>query len=300
MINFKNYLKSHEKRWLILAIIMAMFMWGLSWPAGKIVSAYGSAISIALIRYSVIFISMLILLLLFRINLKVNLKGLGFLIISGILLALYNFVFLTGLQKGFAGAGGVLVTITNPIFAYVIGLIISKKVPTKMESFGLIVGLIAGAFLLNIWVSFDEIFKSGNIYFLTGALIWAILSKVTSEAGSYGTSFAFSLWMYLITVICYLAVGDLNEVVNIVINGDSYFWLIMLYFGVGGVTIATSFYFFVTTRFGAEKASSFIFLVPFSAALSSFIFLGEIIYMHIIVGGILGVIAVFIINKRKK
>ena len=82
MINFKNYFKSHEKRWLVLAIIMAMFMWGLSWPAGKIVSAYGSAISIALIRYSVIFISMLILLFLFRINLKVNLKGLGFLLLS--------------------------------------------------------------------------------------------------------------------------------------------------------------------------------------------------------------------------
>lgn len=294
----KNYFKEHEKRWLITGIIFAMFMWGLSWPAGKIVSAYGSAASIGLIRYIVIFFSMLTLLLIFRINLKVKLQGFGFLILSGVLLTIYNFVFLNGLQLGYAGAGGVLVTTTNPLFAYLLGLIISKKTPSKMESLGLLIGLIAGAFLLNIWLSFDKIIDSGNLYFLSGSLLWAAMSKVTSKAGNYGTSFAFSLWMYFITMICFTAISDWHEVKNIIVTGDSFFWLVMLYFGMGGAAIATSVYFFATTRLGAEKASSFIFLVPFSAAVSSFIFLGEIIYLHTIIGGVLGMIAVFMINKR--
>ncbi len=276
-----------------------MFLWGLGWPAGKIVSAYGSAESIALLRYIIIFLSMLIIVLLFKIDLRINLKGLWLLVVSGIFLALYTILFLTGLQQGFAGSGGVLVTSTNPIFAYLIGLIISKQIPVKREIIGLFIGVIAGIFLLNLWSSFDEIFKFGNMYFLTGAFIWAVTSKFTSRAGYYGTSLAFSFWMFLITLLCFIIVGDLTEVKNIIVNGDAFFWSVMIYFGTGAAALATSFYFFATTRIGAEKASSFIFLVPFSAALSSFIFLGEIIYIHTIIGGILAMIAVFIINKRK-
>lgn len=298
MNRIKEYFKEHEKRWLIIGTVMAMFMWGLGWPAGKIVSSYGSAISIALIRYIVIILCMLVIFLVFKISFKIDLKGLSYLIASGIILASYSYVFIAGLQKGSAGAGGVLVTTINPMFAYLIGLIISKQIPVKREVFGLFIGLIAGAFLLNLWTSFDEIFKPGNIYFLSCALIWAIMSKFTSKGSRYGTSFAFSFWMYFITLVCLIIIGDLSEVKNIIVNGDSFFWRNMIYFGSGAAAFATSFYFFATTRIGAERASSFIFLVPFSAALSSFLFLGEIIYMHTIIGGVLGMIAVFIINKK--
>ena len=64
-------------------------------------------------------------------------------------------------------------------------------------------------------------------------------------------------------------------------------------------TVATSYYFYATTKIGAERASSFIFLVPISAALSSWFFIGEIIRYYTIIGGILGMLAVFIINFKK-
>ncbi len=39
-------------------------------------------------------------------------------------------------------------------------------------------------------------------------------------------------------------------------------------------------------------------MVPFSAALGSWIFLGEVIEVHTIIGGILGIAAVYILNKK--
>ncbi|MCR6640451.1 MAG: DMT family transporter [Sporocytophaga sp.] len=58
------------------------------------------------------------------------------------------------------------------------------------------------------------------------------------------------------------------------------------------------FFFVATSRLGAGKASTFIFLVPFSAALGSWIFLKEVPEIHTIIGGFLGIFAVYMINRK--
>jgi drug/metabolite transporter (DMT)-like permease len=293
-------MKQRSDSWLTAGTVLAMFAWGLSWPSGKVLSAYGSPVSIAFLRYVVIFFSSLASMFILKKDLRVKKEGLKYLVPAGLLLAFYNWVFISGLKVGFANAGGVLVTTLNPIFAYSIGLGLARRWPIKNESIGLVLGLIAGAFQLNIWLSFDNIFKSGNMFFLAGALIWAVMSKVTSKAAKFGSSFAFSLWMYLVALIGFLIIVDLSEVRTIISAGDTLFWLDLLYFGFVATTVATSFYFYATTKMGAERASSFIFLVPISAALSSAFFLGETIELYTIFGGILGMLAVFIINYRKR
>jgi drug/metabolite transporter (DMT)-like permease len=65
-------------------------------------------------------------------------------------------------------------------------------------------------------------------------------------------------------------------------------------------SLATTFYFIATSKLGASRASSFIFMVPFSAALGSWIFLQEIPEAHTIIGGILGIAAVYILNKKDR
>lgn len=284
---------------LTIGIILAMFAWGLSWPAGKILSAYGSPVSIAFLRYVVIFFTSLASMLILKKDMRIKKSGLKLLIPAGLLLGFYNWVFISGLKVGFANAGGVLVTTLNPIFTYSIGLALVKRWPIKNETIGLVLGLIAGAFQLNIWTRLDNIFLYGNMFFLAGAFIWAVMSKVTSKAEKYGSSLAFSLWMYLVALLGFLVLVDLSEIQQIVIKSDTLFWFNLLYFGFMATTVATSFYFYATTKMGAEQASSYIFLVPISAALSSWFFLGEIIQLYTIFGGILGILAVFIINYRK-
>jgi len=293
-------MKAKSDSLLLAGTITAMFCWGLSWPSGKVLSAYGSPVSIAFLRYVIIFSSSLISMFILKKNLRIKKEGLKYLIPAGLLLALYNWVFISGLKVGFANAGGVLVTTLNPIFAYSIGLGLARRWPIKNESIGLMLGLIGGAFQLNIWTRFDNIFLYGNMFFLAGAFIWAVMSKFTSRAARYGSSLAFSLWMYLVALVGFLAIVDLSEIHSIILKADILFWLNLLYFGFVATTVATSFYFYATTRMGAERASSFIFLVPLSAALSSGFFLGETIQIYTIFGGILGMLAVFIINYRKK
>ena len=84
--------------------------------------------------------------------------------------------------------------------------------------------------------------------------------------------------------------------------GDSllhvHFWTNMIFNSVINTGMSTTFFFYATSKMGAAKTSSFIYIVPFAASLSSFFFVHEIIFWNTIVGGLLGISAVWIINKK--
>lgn len=285
---------------LVIAIIASMLMWGLSWPSGKVLANYSSsATNYNVYRYIVALLSLFFTLLFLRVPIMIRKQGIPFVVVSGLLLALYSILFFRGIKTGFAGAGGVLVTTMNPIMAYSIGLIMSRKMPSGKEAIGLGLGLVAGSVLLRIWENTDALFATGNLYFLLAAFLWAIMSKFTSKAVTYGSSMGFSLWQYLVTFFCFLPLFDVKEMETTLAAADALFWITLLFSAAIVTGLATTLYFYATTRLGAERASSFIFIVPFAAALSSWFFLDEKILMHTIVGGALGIAAVYIINSKK-
>jgi drug/metabolite transporter (DMT)-like permease len=104
--------------------------------------------------------------------------------------------------------------------------------------------------------------------------------------------------MYGICSIIMFCLTSPSENLMIVKNGDLYFWGNLFFSATITTAIATTFYFVATSKLGAGKASSFIFLVPFTAAVGSWIFLGELPQWHTIVGGLLGIAAVYILNKK--
>jgi len=53
-------------------------------------------------------------------------------------------------------------------------------------------------------------------------------------------------------------------------------------------------------KLGGKLSSSFFFLVPLSAIIFSKLFLNEQITFSLIMRGVLGLIAVYILNSRKK
>jgi len=51
-------------------------------------------------------------------------------------------------------------------------------------------------------------------------------------------------------------------------------------------------------KLGSQRTSSFMFLVPVFALLSAWIVLGEPLQIHIIIGGLISMLAVLFINKK--
>ncbi|WP_341901890.1 DMT family transporter [Fluviicola taffensis] len=290
--------KQSSQSTLTILMILSMITWGVSWPANKVLTSFGTPVVLGFFRYGFVVISLLILLVLIRTKLLVSKKGIPFILISGALMATYNYTFLAGLQNGSPGAGGILVTTLNPVMAYGLGMLIDWKRPTKNESIGLLIGVIAGLTLLKIWGNEAVFAKPGNLYFLLSAFIWSVMSKFTSKSAKYGSPFAFTWWMYLVTLICIIPFCNVTAIGKLIQSTDIHFWGNILFSSIIAVTLATTTYFFATSKIGAEKASSFIFIVPFSAAIFSFAILGENLEIHTIIGGLLGIAAVYMINKK--
>ncbi len=291
---------SKNKNFLVIGIAISMLIWGMSWPSAKVLSHYGKPLEIAFLRFIFTFISLFIILNFLKINLAISKKGFPSLLVASVLIALYSMLFFTGILKGMPGAGGVLVTTMTPIVSYMLAMIIKKRMPTAVEFIGLLIGFIAGCILLSIWNQSALILKSGNIFFILSTLVWAVLSRITALSFNYGSPLAFTLWMYLLCIFILALFIDFHSIQKVILQGDAKFWLNMFFNGIVNTGLATTFFFYATSKIGAEKTSSFIYIVPFAAALSSLITIGEVIQWNTYVGGILGILAVWVINKKNK
>lgn len=292
--------KQPSDKLLLFSIVLSMFLWGLSWPSGKVLTHYCSAINFSVYRYILVVATLFVLLLASRTQITIQKKGIPVVVAAGLLLCGYSYLFFIGLKNGAPGAGGILVTILNPIVAYTLGICLDRKLPSRNEAVGLLLGVVAGCVLLKVWANSHAIIESGNIYFLLAALTWAVMSKFTSKGSRYGTSAGFSLWQYIVTLVCFLPMMNVQEFVQAFSIKDPIFWGNLVFSSSIVTALATTMYFYATTRLGAEKASSFIFLVPMAAGTSSWMLLGEQIALHTIIGGIIGIAAVYMINVKKK
>lgn len=287
------------KALIIIGVVLSMLIWGISWPSAKVLTRYGPPTEIAFIRFIFTFIGLFAILFFAKTPLKINKKGYGYLLGASILIAVYSLLFFSGVKYGMPGAGGVLVTTMTPIVAYMLALSIQKRKPSILETIGLSIGTIAGFILLRLWNHWQEILQSGNLFFLASVLLWVFLSRITAISHKYGSPLAFSLWMYFLCIFCLAIMVDFHVVLNILKNGDTIFWLNIVFNGIMNTGMATTFFFFATSRLGAERTSSFIYIVPFAAAFSSWFAIGELIAVHTIIGGLLGLLAIWIIHFKK-
>jgi len=284
----------------LLGMVLSMTCWGFSWTSGKILSEYASPLTISFFRFAMTFISLIVILLIARIPMSIRRAGILDLFMASALISLYTYLFFKGLTVGKAGAGGILVTVLNPIISYVVMLVMARRKPATLEFWGLSLGILAGVILLRLFSDASAIWSAGNIYFLLASFSWAALSLVTARASRYGSPVTFSCWMYVVSTVLMFALSDPAASVELLGKTDAVFWGNMLFSSSITTAGATTFYFVATSKLGAGKASSFIFLVPFSAALGSWIFLNEVPQIHSIIGGILGIAAVYILNIKKR
>lgn len=277
-----------------------MIAWGVAWPFGKNISNSLPIHVLVFWRFVVTFFSIFPLMLLFRISFHLaNWRDYAGVIIGGFLYCLYNLFFFRGLDLGLAGAGGVLVTTLNPVVTYLLVASIEKRKFSFVQIIGLAVGVLGGAFILDVpSLDWSLFFSSGNAYFLLCAFSWAILSINSQKMGKSISPIAFSFYVYLSGSFIELILSYNDPQFWNILHMTQDFWISLIYISSVSTAFGTTVYFFAATRLGSQTASSFIFLVPVSAYLSSMLMFGEKMQWNVILGGILATFSVIIINRK--
>ena len=283
---------------LNILMVIAMLTWGLSWTNAKILGQYADAPLIMVWRFFFASLSFAPLLKLTNDSLQLTKDNIYFILGNALCMVSYNYFYFKGTQIGLAGAGGVLVTTLNPILTTLFASLIFGSIMQRKDWLGLGLGLLGSAFIIRLWeMDISYIVQSGNLFFILASLSWVCVTIITSRSKNTIPFMAYSFWSF--TFACLLSIPiSINEDLLIIFNFDTVFWLNLMMLSVLAMSFGTSIYFLASLRLGPRRSSSYIFLVPITAMGFAMYFLSEPLQLSTLFGGILGIMAVYLINKE--
>ena len=271
-----------------------MIAWAAGWTNAKIVGDYLSFNNLVFFRFFISFLALLPFIIIKKIPLP-RLRYLWYVAISSILFLFYNISFFQGTYYGLAGKGGVLVTTLNPLFTIVIISIINKAIQIK-DIIGIFLGMFGGFIIMNIHNDgFSGMLDSNNIYFVICAIAWGLMTISVHYGQQKINPYMFICLCYLCTSMLSMPLIDINQI--IASDLDIRFYINFFFVSVVTMSFGTSIYIYSTPILGPTKSSVFIFSVPFIAVGFAYIILGETLAPNVIIGGLLSIVAIYIVNK---
>jgi drug/metabolite transporter (DMT)-like permease len=246
-------------------------------------------------RYLFTTVSMLPILLWLKRSFSIDRRSLFMTAVAAGILTIYTWLFIEGTHLGTAGLGGAFVTTLIPIVTFVLSAMLGRRTIRKKDALALLLGALGVMTILNVWsFSHAQIFRLENLYFVIAAILWAILTIVASKVTGVGPM-VYSFYLYLFTTLIEGFVADFH---TSMIHLGTLPWLNLLSLALFSTTFATSIYFIGGQKIGADRISSFTFLVPFSAIGLSAVFLGEKITGGMLIGTVMAVAAIYLLNRK--
>ena len=275
-----------------------MITWGYSWAGAKILGPYGDVSTKIFLRFFLASIALIPILLKYRIPFTVSKSGLQFILINAISLCSYNYFYFRSTHMGLAGVGGVLVTTLNPILtSTVVFCFVDKSVRFK-DLIGLAIGFIGGSIIIRFWeMDLNLMIQSGSLFYILASFSWVSVTLSSQKSKNHIHFLSYSFWSFVVAAGFSFLFCNLSDIA-ITINYDRYFWINILSLSIIVMSFANTMYFFASSKIGAVKASSFIFIVPLTAIIFSKILLDEPIRLTTLMGGSLSIIAIYLINKK--
>lgn len=278
-------------------LIFAMLLWGGGWTALKILTASVGVEVLSLWRFIIMFLSFIPILFFLNEPLRLPKASAVFIFSSSFLNVLFMVFAYLGVERSTAGSGGVIITVLSPLFTFVLsGLVLSFSYEKK-QYIGLFIGIIGGAVMLDIQ-NIHGFVQGGEVYFILAAMTWAGITLLAQKSHAHIHPVHYSFFIASFSMIILFLVNLFNDI-SVVFEQDLNFWLALLYLGILGQSVATTIYFIASGKLGSGKASSFMFLVPLFALTVSYLVLDEAIKMHVVIGGCISLLSVYLINKKR-
>jgi len=277
-------------------MIFAMLLWGGGWTALKILTYHLPMDVIVFWRFFLMSLSFLPILYYFKQPVVINFKNLKYIFASSLLNIGFMVSSFLGIKYGYAGAGSVIITTFSPIMTFLLVAILFKKKLNNRQYIGLLLGLVGGYVLLQL-DDFSQFLNSSNLYFLLCATLWAGVTILSQHSQKHIHPIHYSFLISIVaTITTFIYAKDAN-LLSVFSQGFE-FWVALIYLAVFGQTVATTIFFISSGKLGSQVTSSFMFLVPVFALFCAWLILDEPMQLHIIVGGIVSLLAVYFLNKR--
>lgn len=291
--------KEENKSKYFIGMIIAMLLWGISWTSGKVAVEHSNIQVSSFWRYFISFLGMIPVIIYMKRPLKSDFIGYVYMILAGILSALFSYLFFAGLSHGEAGYGGTMVTSLVPLITYFLSMLIfSTKVSTK-QMIALGIGVFGAIILLKIPMEGLDFLNLNSIYFLICAFVWSFVTIITQKVSHRVDPMFYTLVLFGVTAFTNMILALPHHPFEIGLY-DSVFWGNIIFIGLLAGTFAMAIFFASASKIGAHNTGVFMFIVPIGAIVSSYFVYGEKIALSTIIGCLLSLVAVILFNKKNK
>jgi drug/metabolite transporter (DMT)-like permease len=291
----------------LLMVVLVLF-WGSSFVIVKLALREGlTPVAIATFRFLVAG-GLFIIVLLVRKGLKsgfritVDWKDFP----TVLLLALTGVTFFfaaqyTGIRMAGASIAAILVCLLSPILISVFSAKIFKERLTKRQALGIGIAAV-GTFTVvtggTLSLQAGSEFFEGSLILLLTPFLWATYSLLGKRVVEKYDAFLVVAYVNMLGGLCLVpfswAEGSLNQALTMSLHG----WLAILFLSVTCSLLGYYLWFYVLKRVGAAVTSSFLFAEPLVTVLFAVMFVGELINLYIVVGGLFIFTGVYLVTRK--
>lgn len=292
----KNYLKQ----------IGVNFFWGTGFVAGNIIAGSMLPFTTALFRFIIAAI-ILVVFIYARGGKLPRLKGKEIWAVVGMAvfgMALYNFVFFTGLQTVEASYASMIMAL-NPVLVAAVSALVFREKLRIMQIIGIICSACGAIFIIsggNLSSLLTNRLSLGEICILLCLVSWLIYTLLNKIAVATVEPLAAITWACIIAAVvliipAYLESGFSRESLQAI---DFKVWVALLY--LGGLCSALSFTWYISSIriIGAARSGVFYNLVPIFATITAMIILHERPQLYFFIGAVAIILGVVLTNYKKE
>jgi len=241
-----------QKNLFFFLLFIAMLAWGGSWVNVKVLGHYISAYEMILLRFGITAITMVPIIIWLKHSFKIDLKSFGLVVLVALALIFYNKYYYLGTKFGTASLGGAMVTTMIPILTFVLLALMGVKKVSSKDLFALGLGAVGVLTMLHIW-TFDlaHILLIQNLYFFLAALLWAVLTIISSKSTKI-SPIVFTFYMYIMSVVLdWVLFVDISAMPFSTFDGI--FWMNILLISLAASTFANTIFFLGIEKLGASR-----------------------------------------------
>ena len=297
---------AYNSRFIYILMFLVAFFWGLAWPVGRIL-----ATDLLSYPYSVMFFRYLFAIpvlfgwLWFKEGNVVPLKRdySYLLLLAFTSVFLYQFGYMFGMQKTAASDASLIIGF-NPVSVSLLSVFVLSHSLTRNGIIGIFLSF-TGVLLIflaspNVDINFSDRLI-GNAYIMFGAFAYAIYvvamrRYVLVVSENPLSSLATISWTSLIGCLMFVPFVINESPWNRVWENEE--WALIAYLGVLSTALCYVFFAMGVETIGANKAASFINVVPIFGILSSWLWIGEELGLVQIVSFILIYYGVKLVNQQ--
>jgi drug/metabolite transporter (DMT)-like permease len=292
MDNAKNTTKYY------VGMVIAMLFWGVAWTAGKVAAEHSNAEVAAFWRYAISFATIIPVIWYLKTPLKSDKIGYLYMLASGVLTSIFNYLFFAGLSHGQAGYGGTMVTALSPLFTYVMSIVVFGTRVSFGQVMALSVGVLGALLLLRVPYEGFAFLNVESSYFLGCAVVWSMVTIIAQKGMRRADPMFYTLVVFGITGF----INMLFALPHHPFDFDAYdavFWSVIFFIGLVPGTFGMAIFFMSASKVGAHKTAAFMFIVPVGALVSSWIVYGEGLALSTLFGCLCAFAAVILFNMKK-